>query len=147
MSRWLLGISLFVAFSAHAGPDVPVLEANDDELRLSYLCQASLVGDVHTVGVLAIDAGTDLGGFCRCYAKQVMADTKKLEPYTNGLQAIIRLRHEHATHFFDMAAIHAAHAIEDGSIDTFTNDDLRNAQNDMSETYGVLYDNNGTCVG
>lgn len=146
MRRLLLGIFFFAAFEAESGPHYPVLENSDDELRLSYLCQASLVGDVISTDIYAHDAGVDLREFCRCFASRTMLQPELLDPYASALKTIIDMRHEHPTPFFDSAIRLVDQALGDGPDDTIRRAYLDNLQVALSETNGVLYDNQGQCV-
>ncbi|MEM1148216.1 MAG: hypothetical protein AAGA72_07245 [Pseudomonadota bacterium] len=138
-------ILCLLSFGAVAETYNTVLENSEAELRLSYACQAALVGDVVSVGQYAEDPGSDLGTFCRCFASVTALVPERVEARASVLNAIIDLRQKDAIPFFDTAAAVLHEMIERREVDGVSLADWHVVMTELSETTTRVWDNNGQC--
>lgn len=118
--------------------------APPNEKILTDLCTDLFSGDARTEGMITSDAGTDLAGFCGCYAVQTVAD-----PEATDLQKAILSEMTQIKNTDNLTVEQAADRIEDGldsgAIDTFTEAQFDALGDSFQALSRDMYDNGGSC--
>lgn len=117
--------------------------APPDEEILSGLCVDLITGDERIIQDIAGESGTDLAGFCACYAKTIVADPDKTALHKDAIGAMVEARKD-SNRGVEDAAEYVGSLIEAGEIDTFTERqldstgrDYQNVSEDMAAEGGI----------
>ena len=133
-----------LAILAAAGTLTACWGAPPDEKILNGLCVDLISGDSRIVEDIAGEAGTDLDGFCACYAKTIAADTAKTALHKDAISAMVAARTD-GDRGVEAAAKHVESLIESGEIDTFTADQLDSTGDDYQLVSGEMRAAGGVC--
>lgn len=118
--------------------------APPNQKLLNGLCQDVFVDDAEVTQILAGEAGTDLNGFCVCYAATIVADPVKTSLHKDVTNAIAEAR-KGTTRGAEDAAEHVEELIQSGVIDTFTEDQLDAVGGDFQRISEEMGENGGAC--
>jgi|GEM_PF-2756200 len=118
--------------------------APPDEQILTGACTDLFSGDPRSEGMISGDAGTDVASFCACFAAQSMTDPATTALHKDILVSMTEIQKADGLNVEDTAD-RIESAIEDGTIDTFTEaqfDELGDYFQDLAAT---MQENGGSC--
>lgn len=118
--------------------------APPNEKILNGLCVDLISGDTRVLEDIAVEAGTDLNGFCACYAKTIVADTAKTALHKDAINAMVAARND-GERGVESAAQHVESQIESGEIDTFTAEQLDSTGDDYQLVSEEMRAAGGVC--
>jgi hypothetical protein len=118
--------------------------APPDEQILAGLCTDLLTGDERILEDIAGEAGTDLDGFCSCYARTIVADPEKTALHKDAISAMVEAR-KAGDRGVEDAAKHVGSLIEAGEIDTFTERQLDSTGRDYQDISEEMGAEGGVC--
>jgi len=118
--------------------------APPDEKILAGLCTDLITGDTRILEDIAGESGTDLDGFCACYAKTIVADPEKTALHKDAINAMVEARKDGDRGVED-AAEYVSSQIEAGEIDTFTAQQLDSTGRDYQDISEEMAAEGGVC--
>lgn len=118
--------------------------APPDEKILAGLCTDLITGDTRILEDIAGESGTDLDGFCACYAKTIVADPEKTALHKDAISAMVEARKDGDRGVED-AAEYVSSQIEAGEIDTFTAQQLDSTGRDYQDISEEMAAEGGVC--
>ena len=118
--------------------------APPNEKLLTGLCVDLISNDARILQDIAGEAGTDLDGFCGCYAKTMIADPVKTALHKDVIGAMVEARKDGDRGVED-AAQYVEGLIESGEIDTFTEQQLDSTGDDFQRISDDMRAEGGVC--
>ena len=118
--------------------------APPNEKILTDLCTDLMTGDRRVSEDIAGEAGTDVAGFCGCYAQTIVADPVKTALHKDAISAMVEARKDSDRGVED-AAKFVQEQIKSGEIDTFTEEQLDSTGDDYQNISDIMSANGGSC--
>lgn len=133
-----------VAIMAAAGALAACWGAPPNEKILTDLCTDLFEGEARTTRIILENSGTDLAGYCGCFAAQTVAGESQIDKRKEILVALLNARQDGDSDIED-AADRIEEMIDSGEIEGFTSaefDALGDYFQDLTMDMG---DAEGTC--
>lgn len=118
--------------------------APPNEKILTDFCTDLFSGDARSERMISGDAGTDIAGFCGCYASQTVSDTETTALHKDILSEMVSIKTADGLNVEDTADRIEA-GIESGAIDTFTETQFEAMGDEFQELSEAMYENGGSC--
>ena len=118
--------------------------APPNEKILTDLCTDLFTGDARLEGMISQDGGTDVAGFCGCFAAQSVANAETIDLHKSILVEMTEIKKAGSLDVEDTAD-RVIEGIQSGAIDSFDEAQFDALGDSFQDLSTAMYDSDGSC--